>query len=142
MSDAPATPYPSLLSRTRTIHICSPSALSVVADQQECLLGLAEGAHRRIDDLKMRLIKRDFSVESRVQCAAFLTFVLRFEGEGARTPKGHLQGPAVRVAGKPTKLRCELDLCGNSHDRSPLFQHSIPSIERKNIRSIDYEALH
>ncbi|MGH8602473.1 MAG: hypothetical protein ACREXR_06760, partial [Gammaproteobacteria bacterium] len=55
-----------------------PSALSVVADQLECLLGLAEGAHRRIDDLKMRLIQRDFRVESRVQCAAFLTLVLRF----------------------------------------------------------------
>lgn len=55
-----------------------PSALSIVGDTKVCLLGFAAGVDHWIDDLKMRLIQRDFSVESRVYCAAFLTLVLRF----------------------------------------------------------------
>lgn len=55
-----------------------PSGLSVVGDTKVCLLGFAAGVDHWVDDLKMRLIQRDFSVESRVCCAAFLTLVLRF----------------------------------------------------------------
>jgi hypothetical protein len=55
-----------------------PSALSIFGDTEECLLGFHEEADRRIDDLKMRLINRDFSIESRVHCAAFLALLLRF----------------------------------------------------------------
>lgn len=55
-----------------------PSTLSTVGDTNDCVLGLAAGADHRIDDLKMRLIQRDFSDEHRVNCAAFLTLVLRF----------------------------------------------------------------
>jgi hypothetical protein len=55
-----------------------PSALSIFGDAEECLLGLHEEANLRVGDLKMRLINRDFSEETRVYCAVFLTLVLRF----------------------------------------------------------------
>jgi len=54
-----------------------PSALSVFGEQEECLLGMQKGAGRQIDELKMRLIKRDFSPETRTLCAAFIAQVLR-----------------------------------------------------------------
>ena len=42
------------------------------------MLGFSDGAEQHIENLKMRLINRDFSLETKVLCATFLALVLRY----------------------------------------------------------------
>ena len=52
-----------------------PSVLSL-SDDEICTLGLS-AAEGRVEDLKLRLIERDFSEEVKIRCATFLALVLR-----------------------------------------------------------------
>ena len=52
-----------------------PSVLSIDNDQK-CTLGFSGVSGHRIEDLKMRLINRDFSPETKIDCVAFLALVL------------------------------------------------------------------
>ncbi len=55
-----------------------PSLLSVINGDGECLLGNSTDSAHVIDNIKMRLIERDFSNETKTHCAAFLALVLRY----------------------------------------------------------------
>lgn len=55
-----------------------PSAFTVAGSQERCVLDAAQTLGLRIDELKMRLINRDFSLESKVHSVAFLALVLRW----------------------------------------------------------------
>ena len=54
-----------------------PSVLSV-DDGENCQLGFSDVARRTIDEIKMRLIKGDFSLDAKIHCAAFLALVLHY----------------------------------------------------------------
>ena len=55
-----------------------PSVLSVMDDAENCQLGFPGVSQWSIEDLKMRLIRRDFSLDAKIHCVAFLALVLRY----------------------------------------------------------------
>ena len=55
-----------------------PSGLSVLAESDECRLGVEAHGGILHDNLKMPLIERDFSGDVRARAAAFLALVLRY----------------------------------------------------------------
>ena len=54
-----------------------PSALCVLPEVNECLLGTDPQGGVLYDNLKMPLIERNFSDEVQARCTAFLALVLR-----------------------------------------------------------------
>jgi len=55
-----------------------PSFLAVINDGGECFLGRSDNTTLAVDNMKMRLIERDFSDETKTYCAAYLALVLRY----------------------------------------------------------------
>lgn len=53
-----------------------PTVLSV-HDDKTCQLGISNLSGQPIEEMKMRLIKGDFSLDAKIHCAAFLALVLR-----------------------------------------------------------------
>ena len=54
-----------------------PSVLSVL-DDKRCQLGFSKVAKQRIEELKMQLIKGNFHLDAKIQCATFIGLVLRY----------------------------------------------------------------
>lgn len=55
-----------------------PSILSILDENDECILGETIGAKTVIDDLKMRLINGDFSDDTKIYIVSYLSLVLRY----------------------------------------------------------------
>ena len=73
-----------------------PSILSVLNEEGECMLGRINESKEVIDDLKMRLINRDFSNTSKVHAAAYIALLLRYvRGWILNTQKKTYQGKKI-----------------------------------------------
>ena len=68
--------YPSSIMLITLIPICYRPVLTVL-DDNKCQLGFSDFASKSIEEIKLRLIKGDFSLDAKIHAAAFLALVLR-----------------------------------------------------------------